>query len=425
MPRGFTDEEIGMTVAPVSPKKGFTDEEIGMTVAPQGPTTAEERGVTSTFQFGSEGVNRFVDAVLGVPNAALELLPSPASIVERMLPNPVAFSAGEQPQLDPGRSLADDLGQLPIPSAEQIRAGVSAAVPDASGLDLGQRFQRARLEQEQRKQEFPTSTAAGEVAGDIGTIVTGRGPLAARQRAAQVALPDNTALVKFVPPGAKRAIDDVFRSKAVKGLGSAAGKATEAGLEAYTLSVLQGGDPAELAAYAAGGQLGGSALLKLGTTKSGLMATALAATAWLQVGKTITPGGDNFILPSVESGFEKVTLAIVGGLLAGAAGAGRLRGRQFENFPKIMDAITATPRAGIISFINDERANPDPRTETVLKTLIEEPNAFTVKHRERLNKALRNPKVSWSKTLDDLMRIRSFRTKIESLNPPEAPITGS
>lgn len=400
---------------------------------PQGQTAAD-RGVTPGFQFLSEGVNRFADAVLGIPDAILTVaaqLPSPADIPR----NAVNLATGSD-EIS-GRTLFEDMTGtkppavgdqvLPIPNAEEIRAAASALVPDGSDLNLQQRFQLNRAEQEQRKQEFPVSTGAGQVAGDIATVATARGPLVAAQRAKQVSGPGR-ALVKYVPPGPRRALDDLFRSKKVSTLGKAAGKATEAGLEGATIAILQGGDPLEVAAFSSAGQLAGSSALWSLNPKGGLLTVAgaaLAATTLLQMAKTVTPGGKNYILESIESGYEKATFATVAGLLAGAAGAGRLRGRQFQNMPRIVDGITTAPRAGIISVVNELTKKPDKVAGAVLETLATDPEFFSANERKRLDRAVRSPDVSFGGTVNDLLKVRDFRRRLENILPDDTPATQS
>lgn len=384
--------------------------------------TAEGRGVTSSFQFMSEGINQFADAVLGIPDA---LITTAANI-----PAPPGFPGSVQTpeggirgvslfETITGRQ-APAVGEdvLPIPSAEEIRAGISAAVPSTGPLDVQQRFELARAEQEQRKQEFPISTVAGQVAGDVATIATGRAPFVTSVARRQAAGP-GTVVARFVGPGAERAIREAFKSKGVASLARGAGRSVEAGLEGATIAILQDGDPLEVAAYSAGGQAGGSALLKIGATKGGLLGVAgaaTAATAAIQMAKTLTPGGNNFILPSVEEAFEKVTFALAAGALAGAAGAGRLRGRRFEDFPKFMDGLTTIPRASLISLVNDTTKDTDGRMEATMKTLAEDPEFFTPNERQQLNRALKSDKISLLDTINRMSKRKSFRNKLSEIN---------
>lgn len=420
----FTDEELGIGVAT------FSDEDLGIEVG--AVQTAEERGVTPSFQFASEGINRFTDALLGLPDFALTAaaqLPSPVNIVRN------AFNPASTPDQIANTSLLEDatgiqppeVGSrvLPIPRAEEIRAGVSSALDIGSPLDAGQAFDLARAEQEQRKQEFPLSTTAGQVAGDVATIATGRSPVARASAVKQMALP-GTAVAKFVGPGFKRAINDVFKSKSVTGLGRAARKATSAGVEGATISILQGGDPLETAAFSAGGQTVGSLALKLGTTGKGVLGVAgaaLAAGSILQLFDAATPGGKDFILPNIEAGYDKVLFAVTTGVLAGMAGAGRLRGRGFENFPALVDGITTFPRVALISLLNDNLKDTDGRMNATISTLAEDPELFTAQERARLSRAMKSGDVSMLDTINDMAKIKAFRKKIEEIVPQEQPPT--
>lgn len=413
---------------------GPANEQSSLAPAIPDITTAEGRGVTSAFQFSSEGINRFADAALGIPDALMATvanIPSPANVAR----NAANIFTGSDEIAN--TSLLEDitgiqppqLGDqiLPIPSAEEMRAGVSAGLDVGSPLNVEQRFDLARAEQEQRKQEFPFSTAAGQIAGDVATIATGRAPFARAAQARQIA-PPGTALTKFTGPGFRRAVNDAFRSKSVSGLGKAAGKATGVGLEGATIAILQEGDPIEVGAYAAGGQVAGSTFLKLGTTGKGLLGVAgaaLAAGSVLQMLDSATPGGRNFILPNIEAGYDKVLFALTAGALSGLAGAGRLRGRGFENFPALVDGITTFPRTAAISLLNDAVKDDDDRMKATVSTLTEDPEFFNPTERNRLVGALKSGDVSLLDTIDDMVKIKSFRRKLDEINPQEFPATAS
>ena len=127
-----------------------------------------------------------------------------------------------------------------------------------------------------------------------------------------------------------------------------AGRAAETGAEAAILSVLNDGDPLETAAWAAGGQAVGSAMLGSIKTvgKHPILASAFGMAALFQMAKETAPGGRDSFIDSVESGFEKVWWGILAGATATVAGAGRLRGGEIaKNWPRFADAVATIPRA--------------------------------------------------------------------------------
>lgn len=437
----LSDEDVGLVLPPsnqrVGPKPGLlSDEDVGLVLSPTESMPAQ--AVSSAFQFGSEAINRFVDNIVsGVPNLVATTaanIPDPLALARQAVsvpqidvggevtggtatPTPSVFESvtGQQPP---------QLGEqvLPIPTAEQARAGISAIASDP--LNVTGAFQTARAEQETRQEAAPIATLAGETAGDIATILTGRAP--GVTRAAQASTRAARVPAVQISPGFRRAIDRTFKSKTVTGLGKAAGKATEAGLEGATLAILQGNDPLEVGAFTAAGQTAGSLFLKLGVTKAGLAGTALATAAWLQAFESVTPGDNRTILSNIETGFEKASYALAVGTMAGLAGAGRLRGRApkaFEDFPKLIDGVTAIPRAALVSLFNDSQRDTDGRMKAVVSTLAEEPETFSPRERDRIVRAVK--KGNLLDTIDGLAKSKSFRRKLDDINPQDFPATAS
>ena len=233
----------------------------------------------------------------------------------------------------------------------------------------------------ERREQHPVATQAGELFGDAATIALGRIPVKA---VAEKAIPIiKSKLVKIIPqsikdftvnPGIGRLINRAFSSPKVTTLRNAAGRATEAGVEGAALAILNDQDASELAGYAAGTQLAGTAalgansfLFKGGLVSAGMKLTMLAATmgGLLQIAKEAAPGGKNFILESMETGYAKVAFGLATAALAGIAGLGRLKGEFAEDLPKFADALTAVSRNIVFGYIRevleeDEKGNPEP-----------------------------------------------------------------
>ena len=181
-------------------------------------------------------------------------------------------------------------------------------------------------------------------------------------------------------PGTARLANRALNSKAMRTVARGAGRAAETGLEGAVLSILNEQDPFEVAGYAAGGQMLGSAglagtkgLLRGGPLKAGakIGMAAVATGSLVQLAKSATPGGRNFILESLETGFDKVKWGLAVGALGGMAGGGRLRGQRWaEDLPRLTDAMATLPRGAMISAIRQWRdADERGEGEAIERTL--------------------------------------------------------
>jgi hypothetical protein len=231
---------------------------------------------------------------------------------------------------------------------------------------------------------------------------------------------------KITDPGVKRLVQRVIDSKMVRSLARGAGRSLEAGFEAAALDLLKGDDPLETAAYAAGAQAGGSVFLTIGKglvsggplrIGSKLALSAVSAGALIQLVKNTTPGGQDNLIDSVETGFEKVMLAVLFGAVAGAVGAGRLRGTKLaEDLPKLTDVIATIPRATMISLLENYRdAGPDEQQtiELVIGKLSEDPEFFGKGSAMKLQSAITNNR--FTEELRVLQKNRTFKQKLFSL----------
>jgi hypothetical protein len=119
--------------------------------------------------------------------------------------------------------------------------------------------------------------------------------------------------------------------------------------------------------------------------------SAWAAGSLLQMLKSATPGGENSVIQSFESGYDKVMFAMGLGMVSGALGAGRFRGSEWaDRFPKIMETIPAIPRAGMISLLEgwvDSDPERQAQTEFVLQKMMESPDYFGEEIATELNSA--------------------------------------
>lgn len=146
----------------------------------------------------------------------------------------------------------------------------------------------------------------------------------------------------------------------------ALGRAAETGIEGAVISMMEDSDPTEAAAFYAGTQMAGDAIagtLKsaisrdLTKTAANLGVLAFSAGSLVQLLKSGAPGGDDYILPSIESGFYKVAGALA---LSGAfhfVGGGRVQSDFLKNnAPILTDAWGSLRRGSVMSVIEEWKA---------------------------------------------------------------------
>ena len=309
------------------------------------------------------------------------------------------------------------------------------------GETFGERKQieldRFLAERERLGKKFPKATGAGEIGGDVATLLTGRLPLAKAINKAETKLfgksPDllfGGAVPKITDPGVRRLVGDVITSPAMKSLARGAGRSVEAGFEAATLDLLKGDDPLETAVFVATAQAGGSVFLAIskGLVSGGplrigskLALSAVSAGALIQLAKDTAPGGQDSLIDSIEVGFEKVLYALAFGAVAAVVGAGRLRGgKRAADIPKVMDAITAIPRLSMISLLEDWKnagRSEQQTIELVIGKLYEDPEFFGKGAAVKLQSAITNNR--FAEELRALQKNRTFKQKLFSLAPPK------
>ena len=285
------------------------------------------------------------------------------------------------------------------------------------------------------REQFPMSALLGDAVGGAASLVGLRSPVAARSAISQLDHVRNVQAAHTLAqrsfgavansPTLSSAINEAFkRSTALRTISNRAGRAVEVGLEGATLAFLNGGDPLEIAAYGAGGQAAGSLLLGglsavsgsggLGSKGLRLMGAAAGMAGLIQLVKTATPGGENSVIESIKSGFEKVGLGLALGTISGIAGTGRgANSFPVRALPELADAITAIPRGAALSVLNE--AMKDKNVEKVVNKLRSDPNYFGPNATNQINRALFSEKVSLSETIDGLMRSAGFSQKMEEL----------
>ncbi len=341
-------------------------------------------------------------------------------------PGEITFS--EAFEEEKGKFPASLIRKIPAPTVGDIGAGIRsipALLP--GGETPGERFSdelaSGKEELAAMQQQFPTATALGDVTGDVATIVGGRLPFARRVNKFEDFL-TKARLPKITDPSIRREVIKALESKAFRSILKGTGRSVETGLEAMSLDILKGDDPLETAFWAAGSQAGGSLSLQTlkGAKNHPIIAGAIVFGAAYQIGKELVPGGNDNLIESMTTGFEKMAGAIVLGTLAGVAGTGRVRGRAIsESMPRLTDAITSIPRAAMISFLEDlVDAPPQTKQEIALVTskLAQDPQFFGAQATAQLQSAMQTGKLI--EGINELKQSsEEFTKKLFSLAPPQ------
>lgn len=394
-------------------------------------------GTTSPMAAGLRaGTGRVMEGLTNIPQAIMagagEFYGTAAGASTGLRPRNFQSDRLEMPFLPQGQDLMGMVDRAGETAGAMATGDFGQFTPDAG--------EAARLRSEAMAQDQPGATQTGQILGDVASVVGLRQPFARARNAAELAEVNRAEAISMVGKpqtieAAEKLVQDEIRNAAnvpqmlqrmtmesggFNTLMNRAGRASEAGLEGAIIGIMQDRDPAEMAAWGAGTQLAGSALLSMlgqftkgGPGKIGmnLLVASASTAALIQSAKTATPGGKDFSLESVEAGFDKVVLALGAGIIAGLSGQGRV---PIKALPRIADALTAIPRAATLSVIND--ATSDPRVETVINKLAMNPEYFGPTAMRRMERAFRNPEISIAGVIDDMMESsKEFRDKYRAL----------
>jgi len=396
---------------------------------------------------GSFALNRYLDNILNIPHAigkqggkllagasaGLQTLPQVPGLIDEGGLGAVKGEFDRRTEEEMGKFPANLHELIPQPTSLGVQAAAQTIPGTFDPLQregFADRFSGNReqlLEELMRAQEAsPAGATTGNITGDVATLLTGRGPLARGSAQRRLA-----ATPKKPPPAegtVAHAIDRVINTSVVQGLKSGGIKVGETGLEGAVLAALNDTDPLTMALMAGGSQAAGSTLLNLSGIgpiargKWGKGAIALTVSAGttagiMQMFKSATPGGKDYILESIESGYDKVTALLILGALSGIAGAGRMPKGFRTDIPGVADAITSIPRGTMISILNEIKHNPDDEIiSTVMQKINEEPDYFGPAAGRRIRRALRSEEIDPVQVINDLRDAdRQFRRQLDAL----------
>jgi len=369
----------------------------------------QDRAGTSTGMqaMTRSGVQRVAQNALNlatfVPNTAMNIANLPARLFRHdtnpwMPANPIHLSAS------PVMAGIDMLGEF----AGAVKEG------DSSFFSKNP-VEQAQVRSEGMRDDHPIAWGAGQIAGDVASLLALRSPVAGARGRAQWdfrkgmerASIEGTALKPFAPSVShmfKRIAKD---NHSLQWMTNRAGRAVEAGIEGAAIAIMNGGDPVETAMWTSGIQLGGGVATQLtssifsgGTLSAGAkLSLAAAGTFGVLFGLKQAIPGEDLVWKTIEDSYEKVAAVLGLGMVSGIAGAGRITNPKLT--ATIADQITAALRGGTFSVLTEARE--DNRIETVIEKVRISPDYFGRNAMIKLEKAFTSPDVSMTKTIDDLM----------------------
>lgn len=270
-----------------------------------------------------------------------------------------------------------------------------------------------------RRAAHPIGAGAGDVLGDIATVVSGRAPVVSARRTARL----TKAPVKpqKIDPGfrrwSKRKVDNIQAWLKDSGL-----KMAETGLEGATLAALQDEDPLAGAAFGAGSQAVGNIAQGVWDDIPGKRPTiklavgGIAAGALWQVWKAMTPGGRDRILESEESGYQKMAALVAVGAMTRMAGFSRPTTRQLDDLGAVVDSWHTMRRSAVMSLFSEMENDDSGDLDRVLTQMGQDPTFFSPTAQRRISRAATSEDISLGATVESLMEAdRKFRRKLMSL----------
>jgi hypothetical protein len=251
----------------------------------------------------------------------------------------------------------------------------------------------------QLRQQFPWTTTGVEIGTDVANALALRQGAVGPMRRHEQRLVERAEKAAWertnVPPLPKSQTRSDYWTKKVDSpaflkFAKGSGRIGEATVEGVVISAINDGDPITTGAMAFGGQtlLGSTLALASphGPTSSKMLNVGAKAAA---AGVLVHLLTDGFVLPDLETGFDKVKLGLGAALLAGMAGGGRLRTQNFTvNAPRVLDAVASAPRVALIS-IADKYQRSDTTMQQRMTRVLDgmAKNAFTPEQMDALSRA--------------------------------------
>jgi hypothetical protein len=341
---------------------------------------AKPEGPDANFVAREMAARGALNIGLAIPSASGDMLAA-AAAVKRYSPETRAFDMlrgverqrpgfGELFDQEREKFPANMIRKIPRLEYGDLEAGIQA-IPALmpGGVSPGEAFARERAEDDAEvaamREAHPEAASIGDIGGDVASLFLGR---KAPGIDSMIQRSETRLAGKAGVHAAKSLLDDLestIKSAPMQKLARGAGRSVEAGVEAAVLDIAKDpdADPLEIAAIAAGGQMVGSGAIGAvqgitsgGLTQAGLKMSLLAASSFglIQVMKSAAPGGQDRILESIETGYDKVALALGLGAASAALAATRY-GRGNTNLSNqtrtFLDGVATAHRGTVLHFL--------------------------------------------------------------------------
>lgn len=247
------------------------------------------------------------------------------------------------------------------------------------------------------EERYPIATGTGEVVGDIGSLLTGKAPMAGKIRNLELkaaerieeAAARKASQPKYVKTRAE-ARQRFWNGPGANKLMRWGGRTAEAGLEGAALSIVQSKDPVELAAFSAGSQailgplgtfaihetVGGKGIAKgLSLTARFALNTAALGTAIEALNHALP--GEQLNERDYEARNTVIDKAIYATMIGATATAlsGRKRTGMFSTTRggrQIIEGITSVPRHTMTSIANYVLSKPEGERQRYIDALADQ-----------------------------------------------------
>jgi hypothetical protein len=309
-------------------------------------------------------------------------------------------------------------GLLGMPTGREAAAGIDTALGNVGLgglLDVSPNFDENMARRNQVQSDAPVGQMAGGLLGDAASIATGRMPIMNGRSGGMFDQAINDNINRVVvglnkdgrSVGVQKFLKDISDSELFRNSARGFGRAGETGIEGLVLSAIQGGDPIEAAALAAGAQLGGSFINSVidhsfdigpevtdGTVgrpktlfgKTVVLTGYASAMAAINYGMQQLTPEQNSMAMATESGYNKLLAMLLGGATLGIAGMRTKDDGVLNAFPKFADFVTSIPRTAVTSFIADLSKDDSSLAQSTLDRIQQAPNAFTEAQIDQLTK---------------------------------------
>lgn len=327
------------------------------------------------FHVFMESLRRNVgDMALAIPSATGDLLAMGAAGAEGLpagvIPGGRGFEFGQRYREQQNMFPANALRAIPRPRTNEVQAFGESMPAIFPGGDTWRGRYETRLgeldEQEAREAQLhPVASTTGDIAGSIASLLIGKKPLQPTIREVEKRIAGRSVFgaASQIDSGMLRVVDRALSSQMIRRPIRGAGRAAETGLEAAVLEVLNDAEnnPILAAGLASGGQMAASGFAQAlqSMTKGGVGPTALRfsvaalSTAGLwQMVKSASPGGRDRILESIETGYDKVTYALMLGVLGAFVGGRGRDSKLAEDIPNLVEAFTTVPRGATLEWLS-------------------------------------------------------------------------